>query len=191
MYKYIQLLVDKRIRLELHDSARAWLASEGYQPQYGARPLKRVIQRYYIVIGYYIGTGRFSRAEDALLSMLYCECLYVKGKVSIVSVFFNLIQNHSNSSLKENPIWRSSRRLFANGTLIKVKIRIIIENGVQISFLFYWICDDCFFVYIICGSDSKVTCFFRIKFCHHSTARRNPYCWYSVFSPLFILKCIV
>ena len=34
-----------RITLELDESARKWLADEGYDPVFGARPLKRVIQR--------------------------------------------------------------------------------------------------------------------------------------------------
>ena len=40
------LLADRRITLELDDGARAWLADKGYDPVYGARPLKRAIQRY-------------------------------------------------------------------------------------------------------------------------------------------------
>ena len=39
------LLADRKIMLELAPSAQAWLAVEGYDPIYGARPLKRVIQR--------------------------------------------------------------------------------------------------------------------------------------------------
>jgi len=38
-------LVDRKISLELDDAAMAWLADEGYDPVFGARPLKRVIQR--------------------------------------------------------------------------------------------------------------------------------------------------
>ncbi|MCF6273651.1 MAG: ATP-dependent chaperone ClpB [Rhodobacteraceae bacterium] len=38
-------LVDRKITLEFDDAARKWLADEGYDPVYGARPLKRVIQR--------------------------------------------------------------------------------------------------------------------------------------------------
>ena len=38
-------LEDRGITLELDDKARAWLAEHGYDPVYGARPLKRVIQR--------------------------------------------------------------------------------------------------------------------------------------------------
>ena len=38
-------LADRRITVELTDEARAWLALEGYDPAYGARPLKRLVQR--------------------------------------------------------------------------------------------------------------------------------------------------
>ncbi|MGR3466262.1 MAG: ATP-dependent chaperone ClpB [Shimia sp.] len=38
-------LADRKITLELDDGARKWLADEGYDPVFGARPLKRVIQR--------------------------------------------------------------------------------------------------------------------------------------------------
>jgi ATP-dependent Clp protease ATP-binding subunit ClpB len=40
-----KLLADRKITLELDPAARAWLAERGYDPVYGARPLKRVIQR--------------------------------------------------------------------------------------------------------------------------------------------------
>jgi ATP-dependent Clp protease ATP-binding subunit ClpB len=40
-----KLLADRQITLELDASAREWLAEAGYDPTYGARPLKRVIQR--------------------------------------------------------------------------------------------------------------------------------------------------
>ena len=39
-------LAKRNITLSLDDSAKAWLADEGYDPIYGARPLKRVIQRH-------------------------------------------------------------------------------------------------------------------------------------------------
>ena len=35
----------RKIALALSDEARSWLADEGYDPVFGARPLKRVIQR--------------------------------------------------------------------------------------------------------------------------------------------------
>jgi ATP-dependent Clp protease ATP-binding subunit ClpB len=40
-----RLLEERRIELEFSDDARTLLADRGYDPQYGARPLKRVIQR--------------------------------------------------------------------------------------------------------------------------------------------------
>ena len=39
-------LAGRKIVLELDPAARAWLAEEGYDPVFGARPLKRVIQRH-------------------------------------------------------------------------------------------------------------------------------------------------
>jgi ATP-dependent Clp protease ATP-binding subunit ClpB len=38
-------LAESRINLEVTDGARAFVAREGYDPQYGARPLRRAIQR--------------------------------------------------------------------------------------------------------------------------------------------------
>jgi ATP-dependent Clp protease ATP-binding subunit ClpB len=38
-------LVARGLRLELTDDARAWIARTGYDPDFGARPLKRVLQR--------------------------------------------------------------------------------------------------------------------------------------------------
>jgi ATP-dependent Clp protease ATP-binding subunit ClpB len=40
-----KLLEDRKITLVLDDAAKRWLADAGYDPVYGARPLKRVIQR--------------------------------------------------------------------------------------------------------------------------------------------------
>jgi ATP-dependent Clp protease ATP-binding subunit ClpB len=40
-----ELLEDRKITLSLDEAARDWLAEAGYDPIYGARPLKRVIQR--------------------------------------------------------------------------------------------------------------------------------------------------
>jgi ATP-dependent Clp protease ATP-binding subunit ClpB len=45
MQRLQKLLVDRKITLQLDDAARTWLANRGYDPAYGARPLKRVIQR--------------------------------------------------------------------------------------------------------------------------------------------------
>ena len=39
------LLADRRMTIQLDAAARDWLAAKGYDPAYGARPLKRVIQK--------------------------------------------------------------------------------------------------------------------------------------------------
>ena len=51
-----KLLEDRKIRLELTDAARAWLGRVGYDPVYGARPLKRAVQKYLTI-------GPCARAE--------------------------------------------------------------------------------------------------------------------------------
>jgi ATP-dependent Clp protease ATP-binding subunit ClpB len=45
MARLVKLLEDRKITLELEPSAREWLADKGWDPAYGARPLKRVIQK--------------------------------------------------------------------------------------------------------------------------------------------------
>jgi ATP-dependent Clp protease ATP-binding subunit ClpB len=40
-----KLLADRKVALEIDAEAKKWLANAGYDPVYGARPLKRVIQR--------------------------------------------------------------------------------------------------------------------------------------------------
>ncbi|HWK12996.1 MAG TPA: ATP-dependent chaperone ClpB [Rhizobiaceae bacterium] len=40
-----KLLVDRKIRLDLDEAAIDWLADKGYDPAYGARPLKRAMQK--------------------------------------------------------------------------------------------------------------------------------------------------
>jgi ATP-dependent Clp protease ATP-binding subunit ClpB len=43
--KLQQRLLERRIQLKMTEKAKEWLAKEGFDPAYGARPLKRVIQR--------------------------------------------------------------------------------------------------------------------------------------------------
>jgi ATP-dependent Clp protease ATP-binding subunit ClpB len=45
MRRLQKLLDDRKIRIMLEPSARDWLAEKGWDPAYGARPLKRVIQK--------------------------------------------------------------------------------------------------------------------------------------------------
>ncbi len=45
MGRLAKLLEDRKIALELDPAAREWLSNKGYDPAYGARPLKRTIQK--------------------------------------------------------------------------------------------------------------------------------------------------
>lgn len=46
MKRLLSLLSERKIAIDLAPDARSWLADKGYDPVYGARPLKRVIQKY-------------------------------------------------------------------------------------------------------------------------------------------------
>ena len=45
MSRLAKLLTERKITVDLDDTARTWIANRGYDPAYGARPLKRVIQK--------------------------------------------------------------------------------------------------------------------------------------------------
>ncbi|WP_194744323.1 ATP-dependent chaperone ClpB [Thermaurantiacus tibetensis] len=65
------LLKDRKIRLDVTEAARAWLARVGYDPVYGARPLKRAIQRHLVdpladlLLSGTVPDGTTIRVEDA------------------------------------------------------------------------------------------------------------------------------
>ena len=44
--RLVRRLENQKITLELSDAAKAFVASHGYDPVYGARPLKRAIQKF-------------------------------------------------------------------------------------------------------------------------------------------------
>ena len=46
--KLEKILKSKKIKINLNTEAKTWLINEGYNPEYGARPLKRIIQKYII-----------------------------------------------------------------------------------------------------------------------------------------------
>ncbi len=46
MTRLAKLLEDRKITIKLEPAARDWLAQKGWDPAYGARPLKRMIQKY-------------------------------------------------------------------------------------------------------------------------------------------------
>ena len=46
MHEIAERLAERGLAIHLTESARGWLASKGYDPQFGARPLRRALQRY-------------------------------------------------------------------------------------------------------------------------------------------------
>jgi ATP-dependent Clp protease ATP-binding subunit ClpB len=46
MQRLAKLLADRKITVQLDEAAKEWLGKKGYDPAYGARPLKRVIQKF-------------------------------------------------------------------------------------------------------------------------------------------------
>ena len=66
----LELLKDRKVVLDLTDGARTWLGRVGYDPVYGARPLKRAVQRYLqdpladLILRGEVPDGSTGRVED-------------------------------------------------------------------------------------------------------------------------------
>jgi ATP-dependent Clp protease ATP-binding subunit ClpB len=64
-----KLLADRKIEIVLEPAARDWLADKGWDPAYGARPLKRVIQKaVQDPLAELILTGRVKDGESVVVS---------------------------------------------------------------------------------------------------------------------------
>jgi ATP-dependent Clp protease ATP-binding subunit ClpC len=63
-------LADRKIILELNDEAKSWLLKEGFEPAFGARPLRRAIQRYVEnVLSSKILSGEFKDGDRVYISV--------------------------------------------------------------------------------------------------------------------------
>jgi len=63
-------LAERKIKLEVNEEAKAWLAQKGYDPVYGARPLRRAIQRYLEnPISTKILQGEFKEGDTVAISL--------------------------------------------------------------------------------------------------------------------------
>jgi ATP-dependent Clp protease ATP-binding subunit ClpB len=57
-------LAERKLALHLTESGRAYLAHEGYDPQYGARPLKRAIQKHLLdPLALEVLSGKYKEGE--------------------------------------------------------------------------------------------------------------------------------
>ena len=74
-------LADKGISFELTDSAKEFLAKKGYNPIFGARPLKRAIQKYL----------EDPLAEEILRGQFACDChVLIDRKQNEDKLFFDI-----------------------------------------------------------------------------------------------------
>ncbi|MBM3933573.1 MAG: ATP-dependent Clp protease ATP-binding subunit [SAR202 cluster bacterium] len=82
-------LVEKGISLEITDAAKAWIANKGYDPLFGARPLRRVIQdEVEDRLSDALLDGRFKTGDTALID-IENEVLTVKAKARTEPVASN------------------------------------------------------------------------------------------------------
>jgi ATP-dependent Clp protease ATP-binding subunit ClpC len=74
-------LSDRKVGLELTDSAKEALVKEGYDPVYGARPLRRTIERRVAnPLSRRILAGEYAEGETALVDFADSEYTFGKGK---------------------------------------------------------------------------------------------------------------
>ena len=69
---------DRKIMLDVDATARDWLAAKGWDPAYGARPLKRVIQRH---------------VQDPLAEMILSGSVHDGEKVQVAAAYDGLTFN--------------------------------------------------------------------------------------------------
>ncbi|MHC1578906.1 MAG: ATP-dependent Clp protease ATP-binding subunit [Dehalococcoidia bacterium] len=76
-------LAERKIKLEVNGEAKAWLAQKGYDPVYGARPLRRAIQRYVEnPVSTKILQGEFKEGDTIAISLEQDNLSFAARKVA-------------------------------------------------------------------------------------------------------------
>ncbi len=76
-------LADHSITIELTDAAREWLANEGYDPQFGARPLRRTLQkRVESPLSVKLLRGEFRAGDTVVVDVDQGELIFHKAEPS-------------------------------------------------------------------------------------------------------------
>lgn len=79
--KIKSILKEKEIEMEISDEAKGWLAKKGYDPSYGARPLKRLIQREVLDrLSEEILKGKIKEGEKIYLTLKNDELFFELGQ---------------------------------------------------------------------------------------------------------------
>ena len=77
-------LKDKGIGIEMSESAKEWLSKEGFDPVYGARPLRRAVQRYVEnPLSNRILAGAFSEGDSVLVDTTTDGLTYAKVNMHV------------------------------------------------------------------------------------------------------------
>jgi len=75
-------LAERSIKIEVNEEAKAWLAQKGYEPLYGARPLRRAIQRYMEnPISTKILQGEFKEGDTVAVSLKEDNLSFTRRKL--------------------------------------------------------------------------------------------------------------
>ncbi len=84
VHKVAQRISEKNVTIELSESARSWLAEQGFDPQFGARPLKRAIQRHLEnALSKRLIGGEFAEGSNVLVDLADGELTFAR-KSSVV-----------------------------------------------------------------------------------------------------------
>jgi len=77
-------LAERHITIELSDEAKAWLAKEGFDPNFGARPLKRAIQRHLEnPLSKHILEGKFGEGDHVVVTVNAEGLVFDKAKAKV------------------------------------------------------------------------------------------------------------
>ena len=77
-------LTEKKLNMEITEKAKSWLAKEGYDPVYGARPLRRALEKYVEnPLSIKVLSGEFKEGDTVLVDLVEDELTFkMKGKSS-------------------------------------------------------------------------------------------------------------
>ena len=82
----VKRLEDRKIRVELADKAKDLLIEEGYDPTYGARPLKRTIQRRILdPLAVRVLQGDFREGDTVLIDVKAGELVFNKVEAGVAA----------------------------------------------------------------------------------------------------------
>jgi ATP-dependent Clp protease ATP-binding subunit ClpB len=82
----VKRLEDRKIRVELADQAKDLLIEEGYDPTYGARPLKRTIQRRILdPLAIRVLQGDFREGDTVLIDVKAGELVFSKVEAGVAA----------------------------------------------------------------------------------------------------------